>query len=106
MTAASGCGCGCAGQDSGSRSTVTSWLCRAGELAGAVLPAVVIALLPKCPACLAMYLALGTGVGLSFTVASYVQWGLIATSILVMSVFLWRLVRRWLPMARPKTAAY
>jgi membrane protein implicated in regulation of membrane protease activity len=106
MTAKTGCGCGCSGEGGTPESAVQSWLCRAGEWAGAVLPAVALALLPKCPACLAVYLALGTGVGLSFTVASYVQWGLIAASVLVMSFFLWRIARRWLPKAQTNSAAY
>ncbi|OAI56962.1 hypothetical protein AYO50_02160 [Acidobacteria bacterium SCGC AG-212-P17] len=34
------------------------------------LPMLILALLPKCPACFAAYLALGTGISVSVTVAS------------------------------------
>jgi hypothetical protein len=38
---------------------------RLTEAAGCVLPGVLFALLPKCPACLAAWLAAATGIGLS-----------------------------------------
>ncbi len=42
-----------------------TWLRRARGEAGWVLPATLLALLPKCPLCLAAYVALATGVSLS-----------------------------------------
>jgi hypothetical protein len=37
-------------------------------------------LMPKCPVCLAAYVALGTGLGLSFATAQYVRWSLLFMS--------------------------
>jgi len=51
------------------------------EAVGFVTPGVAMALLPKCPACLAAWLALATGVGLSAEAA-----GILRTLLLILSV--------------------
>ena len=42
-------------------------------VAGWIIPGATVALMPKCPACFAAYIAAATGLGISFTTASYMR---------------------------------
>ena len=53
------------------------WGRRCRDIAAWVLPSALLALLPKCPACLAAYVALWTGLGLSLAAASYLRTSLV-----------------------------
>ena len=64
---------------------------RLGGWAGWLGSAAGLALMPKCPACLAAYVMLWTGLGLSFSAAAYLRWGLL---ILCVASLLYLLVKR------------
>ena len=52
------------------------------------LTALAFAAIPKCPVCLAGYIALGTGIGLSITTATYLRTGLIIACIVSFAYFI------------------
>ena len=60
-----------------------------------IAPGFVLVLMPKCPACLAAYVALGTGIGLSLPAAENLRSGAIALSVGLLGVLVIRVAMRF-----------
>jgi hypothetical protein len=50
---------------------------RVRRISSWVLPSVILVMVPKCPVCLAAYVAIFTGVSLSLSTATYLQWAML-----------------------------
>ena len=68
-----------------------TWVRTVRETLAWVLPSVILALVPKCPACLAAHVALWTGLGLSLSTATYLRWALVLVCV---SLLLFLIVKR------------
>ncbi len=56
------------------------------RFASGLLPIFLLAAVPKCPACVAMYFAMATGISLSITAASQLRMGMIVSSLAVLAL--------------------
>jgi hypothetical protein len=68
-----------------------------------IVPGAVLALMPKCPVCLAAYIALGTGIGLSLPAAENLRLGALVLCGVVLGALVVRVVvRHCAARARPR----
>jgi hypothetical protein len=72
------------------------------EVAGHVVPTAILVLLPKCPACIVAYLAVGTGIGVTFTTAAHLRTLLLVSCLACLGYFVAKHVFRLI--ARVSTA--
>jgi hypothetical protein len=61
---------------------------------GWLVPTAILAALPKCPVCVAVYLALGTGLGMSILTAAHLRLILIVLCPVSLASLTWRHLRR------------
>lgn len=87
--------CGCHEEVSADDSRVHKLARRGTEAAGWIMPGIALVLVPKCPACLAAYVAMATGIGISITTASYLRISLVMLCVTVLACLMTRSLRRF-----------
>ena len=72
----------------------TTWPHRLATLTQWAVPVTVLTLVPKCPACVAAYVLLFSGIGLSLPAAAAIRWMMLALSIGALIYLMCRTARR------------
>jgi hypothetical protein len=69
-------------------------------VAGYAVPAAVLALLPKCPLCIAAYVAAGAGLGISISTAAHLRTLLLVVCVACLVFMATRHASRWISVRR------
>jgi hypothetical protein len=77
---------------------------RGGEIAGWLLSAATLVMMPKCPACLAAYVAVATGIGISFPTATCLRIIMIAACTFSMAYLAAKSFKRYRVINRPASS--
>jgi hypothetical protein len=72
------------------------------DAVGWLVPAAALAMMPKCPICLAAYVALFTGLGVSLPVAAAVRTALIVACVASLGFMAWRTALRAMRSRKPR----
>jgi len=75
-----------------------------GEIAGWLLSGATLVIMPKCPACLAAYLAVATGIGISFPAATCLRIIMIVACTASMAYLAGKSFKRYRVIKRPPSA--
>lgn len=67
---------------------------RSLDAAGYVVPSAILVLLPKCPACIVAYLAMGAGIGVTLSTAAALRASLLVLCVACLAVVTVKRVRR------------
>jgi hypothetical protein len=63
---------------------------RAARKTSWIVPGIMLVLMPKCPICLAAYIALVTGISIPIAAAAWLRGSLIALCVLLIIFILWK----------------
>ncbi len=84
--------CCCEGGAAAQAQSARTWSQRTGAFFRWALPITALALVPKCPGCVAAYVFLFTGIGLSIPVAAAMRWALIGSCVAALVFLVARLM--------------
>jgi hypothetical protein len=98
--------CGCQKEEPGKASKVQRLAQHGAEAARWVAPSAALVVVPKCPACLAAYVAMVSGIGISATVAAHLRMIWILLCVMALAALMVRSLKRFAEGGRPRPVKY